>query len=284
MLVSACLHVMAVMILVLPDFHTRLGEISKRRAADDLFGGRQIIANINEDEKQVVTDTTMLSEKDSSAKGYMTLKEGDTWLNNSRDFMLQRSGSAAGKAGKTASSVDMTKYVSGEESDFLVSLVEQPLGTMIGDEGNSDFTRIPDKLGFTRENSLFFSNSGSFSFNTKKYPHFRYFKAMMDKIGANWFPPMLANSVISGYDPITGTYTPGRLRIMAIPNQEVRLYFVLNRSGEVLDVQIVDSLGTETLDASCVDSIRMSREFGTIPEDIKGEKIIIPCVFLYIIY
>ncbi|TAL33444.1 MAG: energy transducer TonB [Spirochaetes bacterium] len=281
-LVSMCLHAMGILAVVLPDYHQRLDELAKHHAASQLFGGRQIIANINEDEQQVVNDTTMLGEKDSSAKGYMSLNQGDTWLNNSRDFVLQRGRGKSGTMGR-ASSQDLSEALTGEDSEVQISIAPVTRGGVLGDEGSTDLTRVPDKLGYSRDNALFFTNSGSFSFNTKKYPHFRYFKAMMDRIGSNWFPPMLANSVISGFDPITGTYTPGRLRIMAIPNQEVRLFFVLNRAGEVQHVQIVDSLGTASLDSSCLDSVTISKEFGPIPEDIKGERIVIPCVFLYII-
>ena len=48
--------------------------------------GRDIIVNINQDDRQVVTPETLLSDRDSSAKGYVTKKAGSRWLNNSLDF------------------------------------------------------------------------------------------------------------------------------------------------------------------------------------------------------
>ena len=52
----------------------------------------------------------------------------------------------------------------------------------------------------------------------------------------------------------------------------------------VLDVVIVDSMGNKPLDSSCVGAIRMSGNFGRVPDDIEGKVIVIPFVFGYYIY
>ena len=47
-----------------------------------MIGDRDIIVNINEDDRRVGSNSTLLSERDSSAKGIATRRKGDNWLNN----------------------------------------------------------------------------------------------------------------------------------------------------------------------------------------------------------
>ena len=102
---------------------------------------------------------------------------------------------------------------------------------------------IPDKNDVTRNNAIFYSSAGTFSFNTAKFKNFHYFKAMKDKIASNWHPPLLANINIGGY-------APGMIRVRAIPSQEVKIYFSMNRDGEVVDVKVLDSFRNKQKTAS----------------------------------
>ena len=137
----------------------------------------------------------------------------------------------------------------------------------------------------SRENALFYSSDGRFSFNTVKFKDFKYFKNMKDKIASNWYPPLMANSIVQGYNPLSGEYAPGYTRIMAIPSQEVKMVFVLNKKGDIIHIQILDSLGNKPLNASCYDAIRLSKSFGPVPKDLfKGEVLVIPFIFGYYVY
>jgi len=282
LLVSFFLHAVAMTALVLPDF----AYLAARRAAERrLFGGRDVIVNINEDERKVTMKSTLLSEKDSAAKGHLSREKGDHWLNNSLDFRLRKGKARLGRqATHSADAISRSELLLTQNTEVVLSLMKQDFGSVLGEQGDSEFTTIPDKNSFSRKNAIFYSNDGRFSFNTMKFRNFRYFKQMKDKIAAHWFPPLLANSVIRGYDPVTSAYTPGRLRIMAIPNQEVKLYFTMDRTGKVLDVVIVDSMGNKPLDSSCVGAVRMSGNFGRVPDDIAGKVIVIPFMFGYYIY
>ncbi len=282
MLISFFLHAVAMTALVLPDF---AGFAARSSAKRRLFGGRDVIVNINEDERKVTDRSTLLSEKDSAAKGYLSREKGDHWLNNSLDFRLRQGKARLGRtASHSADTRNDSALLLSNNTEVVISLLKQDFGSVLGDEGDREFTTIPDKNDFSRKNAIFYSNDGRFSFNTMKFKNFRYFKEMKDKIAAHWFPPLLANSVIRGYDPITSAYTPGRLRIMAIPNQEVKLYFTMDRAGVVLDVVIVDSMGNRVLDSSCVEAVRMSKSFGKVPDDLAGKVIVIPFIFGYYIY
>ncbi|MCU0844872.1 MAG: energy transducer TonB [Spirochaetes bacterium] len=282
LLISFFLHVVAMTALMLPDF---AGIASRKSVERRLFGGRDVIVNINEDERKVTDRSTLLSEKDSAAKGHLSREKGDHWLNNSLDFRLRQGKARLGRtASRSADIRSESALLLAENTEVVISLLKQDFGSVLGEEGDREFTTIPDKNSFSRKNAIFYSSDGRFSFNTMKFKNFRYFREMKDKIASHWFPPLLANSVIRGYDPVTSAYTPGRLRIMAIPNQEVKLYFTMDRAGTVLDIVIVDSMGNRPLDSSCTEAVRLSKNFGKVPDDIQGKVIVIPFVFGYYIY
>jgi TonB family protein len=275
--ISFFLHVIILIGVFMPRFNTFF---ESKRLRERLFGGRDIIVNINQDDQSVINRKTLLSDRDSSAKGYITRDKGDHWLNNSLDFLMRRGSRRAGKGTRDInSSGSRDRILLADDTEVVVSIMKYDLDgfNFFGDEGEEDFNRIPDRYNFSHMNAIFYSNDGRFSFNTKKFKNFKYFKDMKDKIASNWYPPLIANAAIGGY-------APGRLRIMAIPSQEVKLFFTMNRRGDVLDVVIVESLGNRSLDSSCVDSIRFSKNFGEVPDDIKGGVIVIPFIFGYYVY
>ncbi len=289
-LISFFLHIVLFVALVSPRMGSLLsaGDSLKK----NMFRGRDVIVNINPDDRKVETSKTLLSDKDSSAKGFITKEKGDQWLNNSRDFVMKRGGKSRGEAESRKVTVKEAKktIILADESEVVVLLEkdikknEKETGDRIGDMGMAEQVLIPDKKNVTRRNAIFYSNTGAFSFNTAKYKNFHYFKAMKDKIARNWYPPIMANAVYGGYDPITGGYAPGRTRIMAIPSQEVKIVFTMNRDGTVTGVYLLDSYGNRSLDESCMDAIRKSENFGKVPEDISGEEVAIPFIFGYYVY
>ncbi len=289
-LISFFLHIIIFVALVSPRMDSLLsaGDALKK----NMFRGRDIIVNINPDDKKVRTSRTLLSDKDSSAKGFITKEKGDQWLNNSRDFVLKKGGKGKGDSAPRKVKVKEAKktILLADESEVVVLLEkefkekEKTPGDRIGDMGMAEKVLIPDKKNVTRKNAIFYSNTGSFSFNTAKFKNFHYFKAMKDKIARNWYPPIMANAVYGGYDPLTGGYAPGRTRIMAIPSQEVKVVFTMDREGNVTGVYLLDSYGNRALDESCVDAIRRSESFGPVPKDIPGEEVAIPFIFGYYVY
>jgi hypothetical protein len=276
-LISLFIHTVIFIGTILPVYHDFFNLLKLNSKLNKAAPGRDIIVNINEDNRKIINKTTLLSEKDSSAKGYITKKKGDQWLNNSRDFQLEKGSRFQGKSTfKSSEQKNKTGIELRDTSELVINIFERPGGGVFGKEGLSDFTKIPDKYSFTKDNTIFYSNDGTFSFNTQKFKPFKYFKEMKDKIAEHWNPPIFANAVLPGY-------FPGRVRIMAIPNQIVMLYFTLNRNGDVLDVGIIDSGGSKPLDKSCVDSIIQSKNFGKVPDEMKGEVILIRFGYIYII-
>ena len=189
------------------------------------------------------------------------------------------------KATHQSQSVHKKELTQGDELDVSITESAFASASSEGRGGNDEFNKIPDRYTMSRANALYYSNDGLFSFNTQKFKDFEYFQAMKNKISSNWYPPLAANfSMGASYNAATNGITPGRLRVMAIPSQDVKIYFTMNRNGDVIDVEIVDSLGNTSLDRSCIDSIRNSKTFGPVPNDIPGAMIVIPFVFGYHVY
>lgn len=259
-----------------------------------------VIENMNEDEKAVLSPNTLLSDRDSSAHGAVTKKKGDTFLNNSLEFILgqlksqnrnangqSQTGSASSTASSATglrSSAKPAQSVSADNenhSPYEITLIRTD-SAAAGSSKSSEWTKIPDVKGMSRENALYMSNDGSFSFNTQKFKDAEYFRAMKRKISSNWFPPIMANGYAQQtYNERTGGFTPGYSRINAINSQQVKLYFSMDRAGNIREVVVLEHGGSLELVKSCVDSIRISKTFGKVPKDIQGEIVNIPFVFGY---
>jgi hypothetical protein len=287
-LISFFIHLVVMAGLIAPHLDDMWGTA---KMVKEIFGdneaGRDIIVNINQDDRRVVTPETLLSDRDSSAKGYVTRKTGNRWLNNSLDFRVLKGSRAGGKGEKSSASESGRDRIMVSDDSEMTAVIERndAAGSQAGNQGIFDETLIPDKNDISRENAIFYSSDGRFSFNTVKFKDFKYFNDMKNRIASNWYPPLMANAIIHGYDPISGTYTPGSTRIMAIPSQEVKMVFVLNKEGEVMHIQILDSLGQKSLNASCYDAIRLSKNFGPVPKSLmKGDVLVIPFIFGYYVY
>ena len=181
----------------------------------------------------------------------------------------------------------MEQFVDDKDALISVSMVsaESMLARIIGYRGRDEWNKIPDKRGINFDNALFFTNKdNTLRFNSMKYKNARYFNRMKNRIRQHWFPPISGSALVpSRINPNTNMYTPGITSVMTVPSQLVKLYFVLNRSGEVLEVKIVDSKGYQALDNSCIRSITQSKSFGPVPEDIPGERIVIKFIFGYFV-
>ncbi|MCL2155446.1 MAG: hypothetical protein FWH53_07275 [Leptospirales bacterium] len=273
-IMSFFLHVIFFTAYVLPDITGLASYLAYKKKDNQLFSGiRDIIVNANQDDQREITRTTLLSDRDSTAKGFITKEAGDRWLNNSLEFKMRKGEKEVDSKGKVASSGEKSQ-VSDKDSEIVLRIYKRGVNVRSGSTANFNEMAIPDKNNITLKNAIFYNNSGLFSFNTAKFKNFNYFKSMKDKIASNWYPPMMANSIIGGY-------TPGYVRINAIPPQKVKLYFIMNRSGDIQKVELVDSNGNRSLDESCLDAIRLSKSFGAVPDDIRGEFILIPFIFGY---
>ncbi len=280
LVISFFLHVVFMAAFFLPDSYGLASSYKNKKKNNSLFSGRDIIVNMNQDDRRSPDKRTLLSDRDSTSRGFITSEKGDRWLNNSLEFRL-RKGMKKQSSSQSGSSTGEKTQLSDKESGVNLTVYKRGSSARRGSDGMFNDVAIPDRNNITMKNAIFYSNSGIFSFNTAKFKNFSFFKSMKDKIASNWYPPLLANAVIGGYNPLSGSYTPGNMRIMAIPAQKVKLYFIMNRNGDIQKVDIVDSYGNKPLDDSCLDAVRLSKSFGKVPDDIKGEFILIPFIFGY---
>nr|HPI23986.1 hypothetical protein [Spirochaetota bacterium] len=173
LLMSFFLHTVMMLGIVIPNYYAMLQDQMNRDRTRKMFGGRDIIVNINADRQPVISPKTLLSDEDSSAKGHLTKEKGDHWLNNSRDFAQKRGGKKSGNSStvQTKSSQIPKRMLLNDESELVVEFMKLSEGgyTLFGDEGGEDFTKVPDRNTFSKNNAIFYSNDGRFSFNTKRF-------------------------------------------------------------------------------------------------------------------
>jgi len=285
LIVSAFIHLSIIFVLSLPDLNgfsnLTKSKTDKLFLKDDAITGRPrfIAANINQDDIRRINERTLLSDRDSQERGHITQTRGTTWYSGSTDISLSNDGFEQSDDSDVGTRSSITNLLVWDESPIVMRFVE--LRERRADNtGNvrrrnaGPTIRIPDTSEISRQNSLFYSNSGQFSLNTVKFQHYEFAKRIVDRIRANWFPPIMANVSIGGYGG-------GAIRVMAIPPQDVKTYFIINRQGDILDFGIIESRGNRSLNDSCLDSIRLSRNFGPVPDDIKGNEILIPFIFIY---
>jgi hypothetical protein len=260
--------------------------------------GRDIVVNINEDDIATKTVTTLLSERDSSGRGYITKEKGDTFIDNTNEFASGKAG-RSGQNGRgitqaqqssamTASTLPgmKTPAADSKAEDYPISIElihDNPLLTAAGGSAavESEWTKIPSVKGMNQKNAIFLTNNGEFSFNTQKFKNFEYFKRMKSKIGRNWYPPDYGRAYLPRTMDRNGGYAPGFTRTSLISSQEVYIYFTMDRSGEVVNIQLLSSGNNPHLVKTCRDEIQNSKNFGTVPDDMKGTLINIPFVFGY---
>jgi hypothetical protein len=295
--ISICIHLLFVWVMILPSMEGLKfrDPFAQTNAGHD--GGRDIVVNVNEDDKLVETADTLLSEKTSSARGHLTREKGDTYLNNSLDFRLPKqavkgdgtTGAANSSGGSTLPSMNssIAQNASTQDDDNPDAITIMPLNKSLSGGGSeaaeSEWMKIPDKMGMSPKNALYLTNDGAFSYNTKKFADFKYFRDMKNKISSNWFPPSMANGYMLEGANKYGFYTPGYTRTHLIPSQEVHIYFRMNRNGDIIDVVLMDHNGSEVLIDSCMDAIKNSKSFGPVPDDMKGSYVTIPFIFAYIV-
>ena len=166
LIISFSLHLVVMTAFFLPDMPGFAYFIHKKKD-NSLFSDRDVIENRNQDDKRDLNRDTLLSDRDSTAKGFITEEKGNRWLNNSLDFKLRKGlnrqvSGAAGSAGEKFAQQD-------KESEIVLRIYRAGSSASSGSDGMFDKVAIPDKNGITMKNAIYYSNGGLFSFNTAKF-------------------------------------------------------------------------------------------------------------------
>jgi hypothetical protein len=289
-LISLFLHLIVMTSAVMPEFSGRKlmealveraeGTPEAKKQGRDRLVKVKVAENINPNLKRNVNRNTMISDKDSTEQGHLDNSKEASWYSETTDMRLMKKGKGKSTGSGEGDGRRALQETVPDDFQGLMVYLNRPGagGGAKGGEGMFNEFRLPQPNRMSRLNSLFFSNSGLFSLNTVEFRHFRFAKQIVDRISSNWYPPVMANAQIGGY-------APGGLRIMAIPPQEVKAYFVINANGDVVKSGILDSGGNRTLDDSCLESIRLAGNFGPVPDDLKKKMrngvLTIPFIFGY---
>ena len=279
-IISFFIHVILTAIIAMPDISGRK-IFEALSAADQNKGGRivkvKIGENINQNYRREITEQTFLSDKDSAQQGFLTRGKDARWYSETTDLRIVEQGD--GKSGNRSRTINSgsQKIILANESEIAIQ-INKNRGQGTSGQGSNNQLKLPQPNLMSRQNTLFFSNSGLFSLNSVEFKHYEFAKRVVDRVASNWYPPVMANVSLGGY-------AAGYTRIMAIPPQEVRAYFIINENGDVVKTGILDSYGNKSLDESCTDAIKFSKNFGPVPDDLKKKMrngvMVIPFIFGY---
>lgn len=133
-------------------------------------------------------------------------------------------------------------------------------------------TKIPFNYRFEQNFQFRWSASGAIKIPTKKLAGYKYFKHMLKKIEDKFAPPGGGNFA---YRDMAGTVISQGI----IPG-EVRVIFLLNESGQVIDIKKANQHGQKVVEQACLDAIR-GQNFGPVPEEIKKIGLIFGINFIF---
>ena len=247
---------------------------------------RVLLENENPDEKKEKKEAVFLSNKDATARGKLTEKKKYEAKAFDHVLSLPRSGNSAEV--RTIQILKNQEFRKMEDEGFKARTVKQTkapgqTGVQNG-PGEAAALKVPAHYVFRDQFALSWDARGRPQIPTKNFEHYSYFRKMLDKIQNYWAPPGGNPSPVYGDSYHRMSLTPGTMRYSAFPNQDVRIVFVLDDSGEVGDVKIHSSLGYSSLDASLVEAIERARNFGPPPGELLNNGIlIVPIIFRIIV-
>lgn len=251
--------------------------------------------NINEDKKRNLKKISRLSKEDSSGKGRITKKKGENVLSRFFEFQkpqIAQNFKPAGiysekdNRGKKGRMED--KVITSEKGMVTLSFIK-PSSEKNKFIYKNRFHRvnkrfkIPEHYRFQKKFALNISNDRrNFSFNTIKYPDYKYFQEMKKKIQRNWFRNAPPGGMFLGN--LDQYYYPGLSRVVSFKPGNSLIVFAINRQGKIQDIKILKRHPSGIITESCFKAIEDSREFGPLPESIKEDFLVIPMNFIYSIY
>jgi hypothetical protein len=252
--------------------------------------------NINEDQKRNLNKVTRLSKEDSSGKGALTKNKGVNALTPFFDFqkpsasiMTRTQDESQAKPDKLRRDQDKSeKFLSSDKGRVALSFVREAYNSSSSPTFKFSKARqsekrkfmIPEHYRFKKDLALNISNDGkNFSFNTMKYPDYKYFQDMIKKIQKNWERNAPPGGMYMG--DYNAAYYPGLSRVISFKPGSTLIVFSIDRQGKIIDIKILNRHSSRIITESCFKAIEDSREFGPLPKSIKEEYLIIPLNFIY---
>ncbi|MCS6984220.1 MAG: TonB C-terminal domain-containing protein [Leptospiraceae bacterium] len=234
---------------------------------------RVLLENPEEKPTREKKERVFLSNRDAMARGQLTREKGFEAI--SRDYKLAlakkepHGRTAILKSRQLDSPLEVKETRDPEKKEKLIDKQEM---------------RIPVYYEFRDRFALSWDARGKPQIPTKNFEHYHYFRRMLDKIQQHWAPPGGIPYPTFGDEYHRMSYTPGYVRYSTFPPQDIKVVFMLNRDGDVVDVKLWESLGYKALDHSCTEAIVRSKNFGPPPEELlENDALIVPMIFRIIV-
>ncbi|EPG73968.1 TonB protein, C-terminal domain protein [Leptospira fainei serovar Hurstbridge str. BUT 6] len=227
-------------------------------------------------DSRVKDEYKALSNVDAAGSGGLTKKEGFHTDSPHREFiwgnLIKRPSQQANpKSSQTKTEEEKVYEVAILKNDPVQEQTKsQEQATQSSASGR--MTKIPFNYRFEQDFLFRWDGGQSLSIPRKKLAGYDYFKRMLRQIEGSFAPPGGGNF---GYRDGAGTV----VREAIIPG-EVRVQFMLNDAGQVIDTKLVSSQGQDMVDRACIDTLR-GQNFGTVPEDVKSQGMIFGIRFIF---
>ncbi|EQA36642.1 TonB protein, C-terminal domain protein [Leptospira inadai serovar Lyme str. 10] len=227
-------------------------------------------------DSRVKDEYKALSNVDAAGSGGLTKKEGFHTDSPHREFIWGNLIKRPSQQANPKSSQTKTE----EEKVYDVAIlkndpVQEPTKSQeqsTQSSASGRMTKIPFNYRFEQDFLFRWDGGQSLSIPRKKLAGYDYFKRMLRQIEGSFAPPGGGNF---GYRDGAGTV----VREAIIPG-EVRVQFMLNDIGQVIDTKLVSSQGQDMVDRACLDTLR-GQNFGTVPEDVKSQGMIFGIRFIF---
>lgn len=245
-----------------------------------------LLENEDKDKKKEEKEKVFLSTEENTAQGNLTKEK--KFSSKSLDYVLSPGTSRSGEELKQQlARMSDARQLYSSTGDYSVSIIEEKPGTsqkQISAKNVEVKKRIPAYYDFRDKFALSWNRDGSPRIPTKDMKHYQYFRRMLNKIQNNWSPPGGNPFLMSAQRYYGTTPTPGQVRYQPFPSQDIKVVFMLNSAGDVIDLQLHESHGYRSLDLACMDAVRASENFGEVPEELlENERLIIPLIFRIIV-
>lgn len=236
---------------------------------------RVLLENPTEKPTVEKKEKVFLSNRDAMARGSLTREKGFEAI--SQDYKLSLGKRGLSKGGKSSEAKDLITASQAEKLILEKKGSEKSTATQ-------EEMRIPVYYQFRDRFALSWDARGNPQIPTKNFEHYKYFRRMLDKIQQHWAPPGGIPYPTYGDEYHRMSYTPGYVRYTSFPSQDIKVVFMLNQEGDVVDVKLWESLGYTSLDHSCTEAIIRARNFGPPPEELlENNALIVPIIFRIIV-
>jgi len=273
------LFVFLFFLLLLPEISWQ--SFSRKTMAEDPREIRVLLENAEKQKQKEQKEKVFLSDSDNQAQGNVTREQGFSAVTKDYVFDYKTSGRTGKDSLKNGS--NYRTYVS-STGKYTVTLHPDSGNPTVKSSEVKITRRLPSYYNFKDRFALSWNKNGTPRIPTKNMEHYSYFRKMLSKIQDHWSPPG-GNPLMMDANAFYGTTpTPGMVRYQAFPTQDIRVVFMLDAEGNVIDLRLHESKGFSALDASCLESIESSRNFGAVPTELLDNgTLIVPLIFRIIL-